>query len=144
MTAFKFILIYEDRAAGLRAKEMSDRVAAQLEPGCEVSNEAWNFALLADPHLADLAASEAQEADMVIISAHDLTALPGQVRGWLETWLPERKGAQAAFVVLLGDEQPEDVPEFLVVRDDLQHLPAGPANIINLPGLSPLASRASV
>lgn len=121
--SFKFILVYEDRSAGLRAKEMSDRLATMLEPECHVSTEAWNFALLNDPQLREVAAEDARHAHMVIISAHKITALPPHVKTWLEDWLPAREGGKGALVFLLGDkDQNEQFGEYALACDDLKNL----------------------
>lgn len=141
--AFKFLLVYEDRPAGLRAKEMSDRIAARLEPDCQVSNEAWNFALLADPQLRELASADARHADMVIISAHTVTTLPDHVRSWLQQWLPLRKDAQSAFVVLLGqhDQHLDNSPtqDFLILHNHLSLPTSSHPNIIPLHNQHPLS-----
>jgi hypothetical protein len=121
--SFKFILVYEDRAAGLRAKEMSDRLSAMLEPECHVSTEAWNFALLKDTQLRNVAAEDARHAHMVIISAHQITALPPHVKDWLAEWMPARNAGKAALVFLLGDqEQNEQVTDYAVACDDIKNL----------------------
>ncbi|HEY1172185.1 MAG TPA: hypothetical protein VGH19_12500 [Verrucomicrobiae bacterium] len=147
--SFKFILVYEDRPAGLRAKEMSDRLATMLEPECHVTTEAWNFALLSDSLLRDVAAEDARQAHMVIISAHKITALPTHVKSWLEEWLPAREGGKGALVFLLGDkDQNEHISEYALACDDLKNLTnvnamdffcshhsqiTTPANVIKMP-----------
>ncbi len=149
--SFKFMLVYEDRAAGIRAKEMSDRLAAMIEPDCHVTNEAWNFALLHDPQLRDVAAGEAREAHMVIISAQSVDVLPPHVKSWLAEWLPARSAGKAALVFLLGDDQNQPSAQYTLVHDDLKNLTSInemdffcvpppktslPDNVIPLPGLA--------
>ncbi|MCD6048707.1 MAG: hypothetical protein K0Q55_110 [Verrucomicrobia bacterium] len=149
--SFKFMLVYEDRDAGIRAKEMSDRLASMIEPDCHVTNEAWNFALLHDPQLREVAAAEAREAHMVIISARSVDVLPPHVKSWLGEWLPARSAGKAALVFLLGD-QDQPASQYTIVHDDLKNLTSInemdffcvpppkkaslPPNVIPLPGLS--------
>jgi hypothetical protein len=151
----KFMLIYEDRATGIRAKELSDRLAAMLAPECHVTNEAWNFALLHDPQLRIVAADDARDAQMVIISAQSTAPLPTHIKTWLEEWLPEREEGKAALVVVLGgQEQDKKAIHYALMQDDLKELaairernfpgshlsPAVPPNVIHLPA-SYLANR---
>ena len=67
---FKVAIIYEDSAAGKRAKHFYDRVIRELVDECDFSFELWNFQVLAVPEIGNSAAKAAAQADFVILSMH--------------------------------------------------------------------------
>ena len=99
-SAIKIVIVYETAAIAVRAKEMSEELAAELQSECD----SWEMDLLAQPFLFWQAVASASEADMIIIAARSAGALPGHVRNWIETWLPQKKNGPTALVVLLDEE----------------------------------------
>ena len=67
---FNVAIIYEDGAAGKRAKHFYDRVIRELVNECDFSLELWNFQVLAIPEIGNSAAKAAAQADFVILSMH--------------------------------------------------------------------------
>jgi hypothetical protein len=67
---FNVAIIYEDGAAGKRAKHFYDRVIRELVDECDFSLELWSFQVLAVPQIGNWAAEAAAQADFVIISMH--------------------------------------------------------------------------
>jgi hypothetical protein len=53
---FSVAIIYEDSAAGKRAKHFYDRVIRELVDECDFSLELWNFQVLAVPEIGNSAA----------------------------------------------------------------------------------------
>ena len=64
---FNVTIIYEDGAAGKRAKHFYDRVIRELVDECDFSLELWNFQVLAIPEIGNSAAKAAAQADFVIL-----------------------------------------------------------------------------
>src|SRR6201981_1405335 len=82
---FNVVIIYEDGAAGKRAKHFYDRVIRELVDECAFSLELWNFQVLAVPEIGNSAAKAAAQADFVILSMHRKAQLSAQTRV-LESW----------------------------------------------------------
>src|ERR1700674_503421 len=83
---FNVAIIYEDGAAGKRAKLFYDRVIRELVDECDFSLELWSFQVLAVPQIGNSAAEAAAQADFVIISMHRKAQLSTQTRDWIERW----------------------------------------------------------
>src|ERR1700676_4113745 len=79
-------IIYEDGAAGKRAKHFCDRVIRELVDECDFSLELWNFRVLAVAEIGNSAAKAAAQADFVILSMHRKAQLSTQTRDWIERW----------------------------------------------------------
>ena len=101
--AINVAIVYEDYATGLRAKRLYDTLCRQLEPECEVNQSMWKFEVLSIPHLGAVAAEEAAEADLILISLRGDRDLPHGVKDWMETWAGEKAGQSSALVALFGE-----------------------------------------
>ena len=99
---FNVAIIYEDGAAGKRAKHFYDRVIRELVDECDFSLELWNFQLLAIPEIGNSAAKAAAQADFVILSMHRKAQLSTQTRDWIERWSGLITDNKSALVALLG------------------------------------------
>jgi len=99
---FNVVVVYDDFYSALRAQELAGRMAAELEPVFVLRTEVWNFELATHADLCDRAAKDAIEADMVIISASTGEDLPSGVKGWMQSWLPQKRGGLAALVALVN------------------------------------------
>jgi hypothetical protein len=98
---FNVTIIYEDGAAGKRAKHFYDRVIRELVDECDFSLELWNFQVLAVPEIGNLAAKAAAQADFVILSMHRKAQLSAQTRDWIERWSGLITDNKSALVALL-------------------------------------------
>lgn len=100
------ILVYEDVAAALRAQDLIHRLASELQPEFELSNEVWKFELLRHLQLKEEARAEAVEADLIIISAGKDTELPEMITSWIESWLADKVGRHTSLIALFNREEP--------------------------------------
>jgi hypothetical protein len=98
---FNVAIIYEDSAAGKRAKHFYDRLIRELVDECDFSLELWNFQVLAVPGIGNSAAKAAAQADLVILSMHRKAQLSVQTRDWIERWSGLITDNKPALVVLL-------------------------------------------
>ena len=98
---FKIAIIYEDSAAGKRAKHFYDRVIRELVDECDFSVELWNFQVLAVSEMGNAAAKAAAQADFVILSMHRKAQLSAQTRDWIERWSGLITDNKSALVALL-------------------------------------------
>jgi hypothetical protein len=118
---FRIVIAYEHFNAGMRAKRLTDRMAAQLHPQIAISTDAWKFELLGDAHLKELAGCSAAEADMLIIAANGNTELPAHVTQWIEQWAFRERNEAGALVALHNLEQ-KTVAELPPLRASLRRI----------------------
>ena len=81
----KVVLIYENFAAGVRARSFFEKLASALHRKLE--EEMWNFDALGMREMRNAAASAARKADVVAVSVSGQLELPGTVRAWFDMWL---------------------------------------------------------
>jgi len=98
---FNVAIIYEDGAAGKRAKHFYDRVIRELVDECDFSLELWSFQVLAVPEIGNSAAKAAAQADFVILSMNRKAQLSAQTREWIERWSGLITDNKSALVALL-------------------------------------------
>ena len=98
---FNVAIIYEDSAAGRRAKHFYDKVIRELVDECNFSLELWNFQVLAIPEIGNSAAHVAAQADFVILSMHGKAQLSVQTRDWIERWSGLISDHRSALVAML-------------------------------------------
>src|SRR5262245_57788797 len=77
---FNVVIAYEDFETGKNAKKTYDFLVEHLGHECEFSNQMWKFDVLALPKLKEMAARDAADADIIIISAHGTSELPPEVK----------------------------------------------------------------
>src|ERR1041384_5188943 len=87
------VIAYEDFETGKRAKKTCDFLAQNLGDDCRLSHQMWKFDVLGIPKLREMAAKDAAQADMVIISCHGSNELPIELKAWIELWLAEKSNA---------------------------------------------------
>jgi len=98
---FNVVIIYEDIAAGKRAKHFYNRVIRELADECDFSLELWNFQVLAISGVANSAAQTAAKADFVILSMHGKAQLSAETRDWIERWSGLISDNRSALVAML-------------------------------------------
>jgi hypothetical protein len=114
---FKAVLIYEDFAAGVRARWFCEKLVGTLEGTLE--EHMWNFDVLGIREIRNLAASTARRADVVIVSVSGDTELPGTIRAWLDIWLWILEEETPALVALFNSSASQKIAS---VRAYLQQL----------------------
>jgi hypothetical protein len=94
-STFNVVIAYENFAAGKHAKETYDVLTRNLGHECRFSHQMWNFDVLGNPKLREMAAADAAQADIVIVSFESANKLPGSVKAWIEQWLDKKANAIA-------------------------------------------------
>jgi len=100
----KLVIGYEDFVTGQRAMRSCQYLIERLGHQFEVLTDLWKFDLLRMPRLRDIAAQDAAQADVVMISTHGCGELPSEVKSWI-TALSEADSCRKALVVLLDAEE---------------------------------------
>jgi hypothetical protein len=98
---FEAFLLYEDKPTGLRAKLVLDGVLDQLSFACRCSPRLWRLDLLNWTNYRELAAKEAAEADLILVSLHGNRNLPAATFDWINLWLRRRSRRLQVIAILL-------------------------------------------
>ena len=114
---FNVLIAYEDFESGKHAKRTYDFLLQNLGHECHFDHQMWKFDVLSIPKLREMAAKDAVEADIVMISSHGGESLPDVVKDWIEGWLPEKINAIA--LVALFDCAQEKVVHTRPIRSYL-------------------------
>ncbi len=99
-------ILYEDRAAGLRAKTLLNRALNEVQPDLVPAVSVWRFDFMRDAVCRSTAAEEAATARIVIVAAARGTELPEDVQRWMHEWL-DRRRPEACALVLAFEGRPE-------------------------------------
>jgi hypothetical protein len=85
------VAAYEDAHTEARVNDLCRSLGRHLGEKCEVVKHMWLFSELRVPQLRTIAAGEAAEADIVIVSAHHAQSFPEEVNAWIELWLADKR-----------------------------------------------------
>jgi hypothetical protein len=102
--ALNVLTLFEDLDTGRRAKQIYDYLEKHLGSDFKLNHQVWNLNVLAAPMLRELAAKDASESDILIISLHGQRELSAEARSWLELWVGQRS-APIGLVALFDPEQ---------------------------------------
>jgi hypothetical protein len=83
---FHVVILYQNSAAGRRAKHFYDKLVRAFDGACDFSLELWNFKLIAIPEIRESTAQAAAHADLVILSLYANSGLPAELKVWIEGW----------------------------------------------------------
>jgi hypothetical protein len=106
---FNVVIAYEDFETGKHAKRTYDFLVEHLGQDCQFSNQMWKFDVLSIPKLREIAAQDAIQADIIMVSCHGGSELPRHVVDWIEFW-SSAAGNPIALVALF-DSEPEHTRE---------------------------------
>lgn len=100
MSALDVLILYEDFPTGVRAITGLEHLRIQfLEADFHLN--LWRFDVLAETACRQQATTEAAQAAIVMVSAHDLRYLPAGINAWLGQWLDAGPSLPCALVVSL-------------------------------------------
>jgi hypothetical protein len=115
------VVAYDNFDSGIRAKEIVDRLARALGFQLTMNITMWKFDMLELDKLQDMAASDAAEADIIIISTSGAGELSLGVQQWVELWLSRKQGESSA-LVSLNEADPDGTAESPAVGEYLQNI----------------------
>ena len=95
------LLIYEDRATGMRARCALDRVLSRLELMAEGHVTAWSLDSLRNWRFQAQATRDASDADILALSIHGNNPLAPEVTDCLRQWVGLRRSQPCALVISL-------------------------------------------
>jgi hypothetical protein len=97
-------VIYDDTATRERALWLCHHLVREFWAEIDFQFSWWRFRYLNDPEIARAAAQAAIKADVLIFSAREAEDLPGEVRDWVDAWLPHKRGRPSVLLGMVGDQ----------------------------------------
>jgi len=97
-------LVYEDLRTGARATKLVERLGEDLKLEADFRLTLTLFDNFREPQLGDLIAAEAEDADILLLSAHGRRELPGAVISWVQEWLKKESVGPRALVLSFDAE----------------------------------------
>src|SRR5262245_38967498 len=97
------VTFFEDLTSGKRGKQVYDYLASHLGSEFEFNHQVWKLDVLSTPSLRELAARDANDADIVIVSARGDRELAPEAKSWLDVWVGQH-GTPIALVALFDPE----------------------------------------
>jgi hypothetical protein len=94
-SSFDVVIAYEDFETGKHARKTYEFLVENLGHDCRFTNQMWKFDVLRIPKLREMAAKDAADADIIIVSSHGDDDLPAEVKQWIDMWVGERGNALA-------------------------------------------------
>src|SRR6185436_10810805 len=76
-------------------------LVAELGVDVQLRCSMWKFEVLRIPKLRRIAVSDAVEADVIVVATGSSGEVSAEVKQWIESWVPEKRGQTAALVALL-------------------------------------------
>jgi hypothetical protein len=101
------MILYDDIAAGRWAGEVFSSMSKSQSDDLHFRLQPWRLEFLSDPDWATLAALEAAGAELLVLSMSHPHRLSPRVEKWLRDWLNEKRGGQAALIVLAENADQE-------------------------------------
>jgi hypothetical protein len=105
MHPFKFVIVYENVAAAVNAKEVARRLGSQFAGEFAADIEFWKLKVLDHPQMRASAAKDMAGADMIIIATDGQPDLPDAVKTWLWDCLAQKRNGWAALVALFAKDE---------------------------------------
>jgi hypothetical protein len=96
--AFKAVLLYENFAVGVRARQFLKGLTRESDKTFE--EQMWNFEILSLRETRNAAASAARRAHVVAVAVSGTLELPGTIRAWLDMWLWLLEDEKPALIAL--------------------------------------------
>ena len=105
------VVLYEDQATRDRALAMCDHLVKHFWAEVEFDFLWWRTGFLADPLLAQTAAQDAREADVIIFSSVPEGEFPPAVLQWFEQWVDHRGDREGMLLGLTHTSTPAPTPD---------------------------------
>lgn len=104
----RVVIVYSDVPAGKHAMDVLTALGRRLGERVDFQPFPWSFELLSDAAWGEIAASEAVDADILIMASSGSSALPTAVGRWAQQTFYRKKGTCAAVVALFGTPERPD------------------------------------
>jgi hypothetical protein len=95
-------VLYEDGETDSRARDFCTGISGHITPTRDFVQRAWLFNELRMPRMRQVAAEEAAQSDLIIVSIHGADRIPTEVTAWAEL-LSTQKVKRSSLVIGLLD-----------------------------------------
>jgi len=102
--ATSFVIVYDDRQAGGRAKRFSERLARATGAEAAPAISLWRSEMLGVPELAAEAARDAATSHFLLLALRGDHHLAPATAGWIESWSRQASGGSAGLIALFDPE----------------------------------------
>jgi len=99
---YNLVIIYEDMAAGKRAKHFCENLMRDLDEASLGIKDLWSFKVLDIPHVRRTAAEASAIADVVILALNGHAELPDGIKAWMEQWSKQEADRKPILLALFG------------------------------------------
>jgi hypothetical protein len=125
------LVLYHDTPSRTRAMTACDYLVSQFWKKIELKFHWWRTDFLGDPDLATIAAQNAIESDILILSVGDRQLESTPLEAWFESWITQRQGREGALLDLSAEgADPIDYLHEICSRGGFDYLlPASPTEI---------------
>jgi hypothetical protein len=127
------VVLYEDDVTRARALAAGDYLVRQFWEEVELKFHWWRTDFLQDACLAEMAAHDAIESDLLIVCFQDPVEISPQLEAWYERWIDRRKNRPGALVdlcpkLVTGDQRDrrQDILREIARRGMFDYLVAVP------------------
>jgi len=103
--SLKILLVYGNKATARLGARVSNSLRRKLGSEFQVAQSIWNAELLRSPKLRALAAREARDSDIVIVSLSEGAPLSPEISHWFNLWKRRHRSVPSALVALLNREE---------------------------------------
>jgi hypothetical protein len=93
---WKAVVLYTDVISGAEAQKLLSRVAQLTDSGDAWQTSYWRFDVMSEQPVARLALKDAQDAQLVFLSARSISDPPLWLLEWLRAWAQQRRGRTSA------------------------------------------------
>lgn len=99
----KVLMLYADLTTGNRVLRTFDALLHRCGKEVQFQSDMWKFDTLRTESIRRLAAKDAEEADLILVSAHGAEPLPDEVKAWCANWVVNRPKHPSALVALVDN-----------------------------------------
>jgi hypothetical protein len=93
---WKTVLLYGDAESGSSAHHLLTRVATRSASSATWESDLWRFDVMQEKPVAAQALKQAQNADLIMLSANAIEEPPAWLMEWLDEWAVNRTVPDAA------------------------------------------------
>jgi len=95
------LILYDDREAANHVMRAFHLLSQHCGGDVAFHTDMWKFDTLRSASIARLAADDALNAHVIVVSAHGSDDLPQEVKDWFPSWKGARNGRPGALVAVL-------------------------------------------
>lgn len=101
----KTLIIYDDLAPAVQAKESVERAAQLAGETTRKKVELCRVDLLGEPAIASEVSRNSADSHLIVLSLRQTDSLPDEFMSWLENWAARRQVNEVALAVFKGADR---------------------------------------